>query len=136
MVEVRVLGPADAPAAVAVLARAFDQEPAKLAMLPDGKARRIVLEIAVGARLRETLRYGTAHGAYVNGELGAVALWYPPGAPMLSMGGALRMAAGRQPPSVGPMSAAVSEAPTPLPADATATDWHARDGAACAGVSD
>jgi GNAT superfamily N-acetyltransferase len=89
---VRVLGPADAPAAAAVLVRAFDQEPAKLAMLPNAGIRGAVLDMAVNARLYDALRYGNVHGAQIDDKLGAVALWYPPGVPMLTVGGAARAA--------------------------------------------
>jgi GNAT superfamily N-acetyltransferase len=87
---VRVLGQADAPAAVTLLASAFDQEPAKLTMLPDSGIRRTVLEMSVKARLYATLPYGTVHGASIDGELGAIALWYPPGVSKLSISGAAR----------------------------------------------
>jgi GNAT superfamily N-acetyltransferase len=89
---VRVLEQADAPAAVAVLARAFDQEVAKLTMLPDSGIRRTVLEMSVKARLYATLHYGAVHGAFIDGELGAIALWYPPGVSKLSITSAARAA--------------------------------------------
>jgi GNAT superfamily N-acetyltransferase len=88
--RVRVLRQADAPAIVSVLTRAFDQEPAKLTMLPDSGIRRTVLEMSVKARLYDTLRYGSVHGASIDGELGAIALWYPPGVAKLSGTGAAR----------------------------------------------
>ena len=91
---VRVLGPADTTAATSILVRAFDREPAKLTMLSDPTVRRSLLEVFVKARLYDTLRYGTAHGAEVDGELGAIAVWYPPGVPKLSAGGAMRLALG------------------------------------------
>jgi hypothetical protein len=90
--RVRSLGQADAPAAVAVLARAFDQEPAKLTMLPDSGIRRTVLEMSVKVRLYDTLHYGTVHGSYIDGELGAIAVWYPPGISKLSISSAARVA--------------------------------------------
>jgi GNAT superfamily N-acetyltransferase len=91
---VRVLRPDDAPSAATVLARAFDQEPTKLIMLPDNYIRRTFLEWTVHARLYDALRYGSVHGAQVDGELGAIALWYPPGVAKLSMSGALRALSG------------------------------------------
>lgn len=87
---IRTVGQADAPAVIDVLARAFDQEPAKLTMLPDSGIRRTVLEMSVKARLYDTLRYGSVHGASIDGELGAIALWYPPGVSKLSSTGAAR----------------------------------------------
>jgi GNAT superfamily N-acetyltransferase len=89
---VRVLGPADAPAAAAVLVRAFDQEPTKVTMLPNAGIRRTVFDMAVNARLYDALRYGNVHGAQIDDRLGAVALWYPPGVPMLTPGSAARAA--------------------------------------------
>jgi GNAT superfamily N-acetyltransferase len=91
---VRVLGPADAPAAADVLTRAFDREPAKVALLPDSEIRQTVLELSITGRLHDALRYGNVHGAHIDGELGAVALWYPPGVPLLSPATAARVALG------------------------------------------
>jgi GNAT superfamily N-acetyltransferase len=90
--EVSALRHADAAAAAAILAHAFHQEPTKLAMLPDSGIRLTVLEISVKARLDNTLRYGTVHGVYIDGELGAIAVWYPPGVSKLSIPGAARAA--------------------------------------------
>ncbi|MFU8772660.1 MAG: GNAT family N-acetyltransferase, partial [Anaerolineales bacterium] len=87
---VRVLRPAEGPIAGAILARAFDQEAAKLIMLPDERLRHTFLEWTVNARLFDAMRYGTVHGAQVDGELGAIALWIPPGVPALSLSGAVR----------------------------------------------
>lgn len=87
---VRTLKPADAPVAATVLAQAFIQEPAKLVILPDTKIRRTFLESIVSVRLYDALRCGWAHGAQLDGELAAVALWYPPGVSLLSLGGAAR----------------------------------------------
>jgi ribosomal protein S18 acetylase RimI-like enzyme len=91
-VEVRVLGPTDAAAAATVLAQAFDQEPAKLTILPNSGARRTILELTLRARLYTPLRYGTVQGAWIDNELGAIAVWYPPGVPMVSLSGAMRAA--------------------------------------------
>ena len=89
-VEVRVLRPAQAPAAAAALVRGFDQEPAKVALLPDAALRRPWLETSIRTQLQEALRYGTVHGALVDGELAAVAVWLPPGVPKLTLRGAAR----------------------------------------------
>jgi GNAT superfamily N-acetyltransferase len=89
-VKVRVLGPTDAAAAATVLAQAFDQEPAKLTILPNSAARRVILEMSLRARLYDPLRYGAVHGAWMDNELAAVAVWYPPGVPVLSSSGAMR----------------------------------------------
>jgi GNAT superfamily N-acetyltransferase len=90
-VRIHRLGPADLPAAVSLLARAFEQEPAKLSLLPDAGVHRAMLEMTMQARLYDTLRYGTVHGAWVDGELGAIAVWYPPGVTKLSGRGALQV---------------------------------------------
>jgi hypothetical protein len=71
---VRVLIPNDAPSAVGVLARAFDQEPGKLAMLPENRIRRNFLVWMVHSRLYDAKRYGSVNGAEVDNELGAIAL--------------------------------------------------------------
>ena len=90
---VRVLGPADAAPAAEALARGFDHEPAKLGLLPDPAARRLVLELAARNRLYDALRYGTVHGAVTAGELAAVAVWTPPGVRAVSVAGVLRAVA-------------------------------------------
>jgi len=87
---VRVLQPAEALTAVTILSRAFDQEAAKLVMFPDERVRHKFLEWTVNARLYDAMRYGTVHSAQIDGELGAIALWTPPGVPALSMNGAIR----------------------------------------------
>ncbi len=90
VVEVRVLRPAQAAAAAAALVRGFDEEPAKVALLPDAAMRRPWLETSIRGRLHEALRYGTVHVAVVGRELAAVAVWLPPGVPKLSLRGAVR----------------------------------------------
>jgi GNAT superfamily N-acetyltransferase len=89
-VDMRALEPSDAVAATAGLARAFDQEPAKLTMMPNSAIRRIVLERTLRIRLYDPLRYGTVHGAWMDNQLAAIAVWYPPGAAMISLSGAMR----------------------------------------------
>jgi GNAT superfamily N-acetyltransferase len=86
------LGPADIPAASDALARGFDQEPGKLALVPDPTVRRAVIEMSASIRLREAARRGTAHAAVVEGEPAAVAVWVPPGVRELSVGGGVRFA--------------------------------------------
>jgi GNAT superfamily N-acetyltransferase len=87
---VRVLQPADGPAAAACLGRGFDQEPAKVALIPDGGARRIVTEMSAANQLHAALRRGAAYAALVDHELAAVAVWCPPGQGKVSVTGALR----------------------------------------------
>lgn len=86
------MGPPDATAAAKVLARAFDQEPAKLTMMPNSAARRTLLELTLRARLYDPLRYGTVHGACIGDELASVAVWYAPRVPTFSVSGGVRVA--------------------------------------------
>jgi GNAT superfamily N-acetyltransferase len=90
-IRVHRLGQADLPAAVSLLACAFEQEPAKLSLLPNADVHRAMLEMSMQGRLSDTLRYGTVYGAFADGELGAVAVWYPPGVPKLAGIGALQV---------------------------------------------
>jgi GNAT superfamily N-acetyltransferase len=76
---VRVLGPDDEDAAASLLARAFAAEPGNVALYPDPAVRRTVLEAVARGTFRTVARLGTAHGVEVDGQLGAVALWHPPG---------------------------------------------------------
>jgi GNAT superfamily N-acetyltransferase len=84
------LRPTDAAAAATVLARAFDRELAKLALMPNPAVRQPILELTLRNRLYDPLRYGTVHGVHIRGELGAIAVWHPPGVPMLSRSGTIR----------------------------------------------
>jgi GNAT superfamily N-acetyltransferase len=86
--EVRVLLPDDLPAAAAVLARGFAEEPGNVALLPDPEARRVLVETSVASTLRTVLPYGSVHGALVGDELAAVAVWHPPGVATASLAGA------------------------------------------------
>jgi GNAT superfamily N-acetyltransferase len=94
MAEVRVLRPTDAAAAAAILARGFDEEPAKVSLAPDPEARRAVLELSASNRLYDATRRGTAHAAVVAGETAAVAVWIPPGTAHVSLTGGVLAAAG------------------------------------------
>ena len=87
---VRVLGPGDVAAAADVLARGFDQEPAKLSLLPDPRVRRAVLEMSARGRLYDAVRRGTAHGGFVDDRLAAVAVWVPPATSEVSVSGGMR----------------------------------------------
>jgi GNAT superfamily N-acetyltransferase len=91
-IEVRVLGSADAADAANILARAFDQEPAKLTLLPNSGARSKFLELTLRVRLYDPLRHGVVHGAQIRDDLAAIAVWYPPGVSKISMSGASRAA--------------------------------------------
>ena len=86
---VRLLEPSEVPAAAAVLARAFADEPAKQALFGDGSAaatpfadastRTRFAEAAARGRLNAAARYAAVHVAECNGTLAGVAMWYPPG---------------------------------------------------------
>jgi GNAT superfamily N-acetyltransferase len=91
---VRVLQPSEAGAATDVLTRGFDQEPAKVALLPEPELRQAVLRMSARNRLYDALRRGTAHAALVDNRLAAVAVWVPPGVPAVSVRGVVQ-AAGR-----------------------------------------
>jgi GNAT superfamily N-acetyltransferase len=93
---VRVLRPSDVAAAADVLTRGFAQEPAKIALVPEPKARLALLDISMRNRLHDALRRGTAHAALDDDRPAAVAVWVPPGVPAVSITGGLR-AAGRLP---------------------------------------
>jgi GNAT superfamily N-acetyltransferase len=93
--DVRVLRPVDQTAATTLLARGFAEDPGNLVLLPDEDVRRAMIETAAANALRSTLRYGTAHGAFVDGELGGVALWHPPGVPRGSIGTRVQGLAGQ-----------------------------------------
>lgn len=49
-----------------------------------------VPQVHLRARLYDPLRYGNVHGARTGDELGAIAVWYPPGIPKFSLSGAMR----------------------------------------------
>jgi GNAT superfamily N-acetyltransferase len=85
LATVRVLDDDDARVAAEVLARGFAEEPGNVALIPDPELRRSILAAAAPRLLRGSLRYGTVHGATVDGELAAVAVWQPPGVPSVTV---------------------------------------------------
>lgn len=76
---VRVLDARDAPAAAALLARGFAQEPGGVALLRDPVTRDLLLRSSAAEELRSVLPLGTVHGVVVDGSLAAIAVWHPPG---------------------------------------------------------
>ncbi len=86
---VRLLEAGDVPAAAAVLARAFADEPAKQAIFgnasaasspfADASTRTRFAIAAARGRLSAAARYAAAHVATLDGAVAGVALWYPPG---------------------------------------------------------
>ncbi len=87
--SVRLLCEQDVPAAAAVLARAFADEPAKRALFgneqgsrppfADASTRTRFAEAAARGRLRAALPYAAVHVAELDGTIAGVAMWYPPG---------------------------------------------------------
>ncbi len=78
-VEFRSMGMDDLAGAAELLARGFAEEPGNRVLLPDPVARHRLLVVATMVTLREMIPLGTVHGALVDGELAAVAIWHPPG---------------------------------------------------------
>jgi GNAT superfamily N-acetyltransferase len=89
-VEVRVLTSADEAAATPLLARGFDEEPGALALLPDPRIRRAMLEANARVELQATLPLGTVHGAFVGDAIAAIAMWHAPGVRRTSLTTTLR----------------------------------------------
>lgn len=88
--------PGDLDAAVDVLARGFAEEPGNLALLPDPKTRAEVLQTGTRLQLGCMMPLGSVHVAMIDGALGGVAIWHPPGrsvASTRSLGRALLHAA-------------------------------------------
>ena len=87
--SIRLLDPRDVPAAAAVLARAFAEEPAKQTLFgnasagwvpfADASTRTRFAEAAARGRLRAAMPYAAVHVAELDGTIAGVAMWYPPG---------------------------------------------------------
>lgn len=92
MTKVCVLTRTDAVAASALLTRGFESDPAKMALVPEPRARRAINEVTARVRLHDALRYGTVHAVLIDGAPAAVTVWMPPGVPTLSVGAAMRAA--------------------------------------------
>lgn len=86
-VESRVLRHDDLDAAATVLARGFAEEPGNRALLPNPEIRAKVLQTASRLELSWTMPFGSIHVATVDGVIGAVAIWHPPGNMVGSIGG-------------------------------------------------
>jgi GNAT superfamily N-acetyltransferase len=69
----------DLDAAIDVLARGFAQEPGNLALLPDPATRARALRTATRLGLSSVMPLGWVHVATVDGVVGGVAIWHPPG---------------------------------------------------------
>lgn len=90
IVKVRVLQEDDLDAAVDVLARGFAEEPGNLVMLPDPETRASVLRTGARLELSWTMPVGSVQVATVDGVVGGVAVWHPPGGGTGSIGGLAR----------------------------------------------
>lgn len=88
--RIRVLGPQDRVAAAALLARGFAKEPGNLVLVPDARARRVLVETSARASLRHLLPRGTVHGVTDGGQLAAIAVWHAPASGSGPVGDALR----------------------------------------------
>lgn len=77
--DLRSLDMDDVAEASELLARGFAEEPGNRVLLPDPDARHQLLVVATAVTLRETIPLGTVHGAFVDGDLAAIAIWHPPG---------------------------------------------------------
>lgn len=76
---VRPLRPDEAPAAAALAARAFHDDPLFVALHPDASRRDRAFAIEYEAYLRRIyLPAGIAEAAEVDGRIGGLALWLPP----------------------------------------------------------
>jgi GNAT superfamily N-acetyltransferase len=87
--SVRLLREHDVPAAAAVLARAFADEPSKRVLLgpepgrwapfADADTRTRFTEASARVRLLAAMPYAAVHVAELDGTIAGVAVWYPPG---------------------------------------------------------
>jgi ribosomal protein S18 acetylase RimI-like enzyme len=69
----------DLDAVADVLARGFAQDPSNLVLLPDPETRTRVLRTASRLELSSTMPLGSVQVATVDGVIGGVAIWHPPG---------------------------------------------------------
>lgn len=76
--SLQTLDERDLDAAAHLLAVGFAEEPGMVALVPDEGARHRFLVRGSRAQLRALLPHGSVHGAVVDGELAALALWEAP----------------------------------------------------------
>lgn len=96
-IEVRALRPDGLDAAADVLARGFAQEPGNVALLPDPATRASALRTATHLELGWVVPLGSVHVATVDGVVGGVAVWHPPGRGAGSIRGLARALAQEMP---------------------------------------
>jgi ribosomal protein S18 acetylase RimI-like enzyme len=89
-----VLPPWDAVHAADVLLRAFMDDPAWVALIPDPAVRSRVLRAMALARARDSCRYAAAYGVRLDDALASVALWMPPAATLRALPAAATMIGG------------------------------------------
>jgi GNAT superfamily N-acetyltransferase len=75
----RLLASEDVDEAATLLAKAFAEEPAKVAILPGESQRFRFLRLMALGRVRTTVPYAAAYGIEIDRALAGVALWNPPG---------------------------------------------------------
>jgi ribosomal protein S18 acetylase RimI-like enzyme len=68
----------DLPAAAALFARAFDEEPLNRVLFPDAEDRRRTYTALARMLLERAVPYGHVFGAWDEGSLQGVAVWAPP----------------------------------------------------------
>jgi GNAT superfamily N-acetyltransferase len=91
----RPLMASETDAAADLLARGFAEEPGNLVLLPDPSTRFAMMRIAMKEAVRAALRYGTVQVATVGDDLGAIAVWHPPGVVATPVGSVARVAGGK-----------------------------------------
>ncbi len=91
---VRRLGEDDIPAAAALLARGFAEEPGNRAMFPDPELRERLAVLVFTHQLHATVPYATAFGALLDGQLGGAAIWHAPKMTPISVRGQFELLAG------------------------------------------
>ena len=98
-IEVRALTADHRDAAVDVLARGFAEEPGNVALLPDAESRATMLQVGSHLEIGRAMPLGTVHVALVDGNVGGVAVWQPPGKGAGSLSG-LSQAVARSLPAI------------------------------------
>jgi GNAT superfamily N-acetyltransferase len=94
MTQIRTLGAGEAAPAARLLARAFAQDPVITHFLADPRRRRWAYPAFFRAALQDALASETVFGAWLDGQLVAVAAWLPPEPRPATRAGRARAASG------------------------------------------
>jgi GNAT superfamily N-acetyltransferase len=86
-IDVRSLTAEHREAAIDVLARGFAEEPGNAALVPDAASRATMLQVGARLEIARAMPLGSVHVALVDGNVGGVALWHPPGRSAGSLSG-------------------------------------------------